>query len=123
MSVFFCCCSADFGFGPREVEDGVDRLFAGFFHERAGVDHEQVGLFGRVHDDVVAVDQLSQHNLGVDPVLGAPERDKIELLRRSEGHGALGVGASPGGASPFVRSWIVAPLGGLNWKPSGLSLA
>ena len=62
-----------------QLEDRVDRFLLGPVDERAGVDHQHVGL-GRVLGQLVAgALGEAQHHLGVDEVLRAAERDEADL--------------------------------------------
>ena len=63
----------------NHLEDGVDRLLLGGVDERAGVDHEDLGVFGARRELSAAAMQQAHHDLGVDEVLGAAERDKTNL--------------------------------------------
>jgi hypothetical protein len=63
----------------RHLEDGVDRLLLGRVDERTGVHHEHVGVSGVAGDLVARLLGETEHHLGVDEILGAPERNKTNL--------------------------------------------
>ncbi len=63
------------------LQDGLDRLLLRALDEPAGVHDDDVGRVGiRGHlERVIALNQ-ADHHLGVDPVLGASERDHVYFL-------------------------------------------
>ncbi len=63
----------------RHLEDGVDRLLLGRVDERAGVDDDDVGVAGVGGDLVPGLSRVAQHDLAVDEVLRAAERDEADL--------------------------------------------
>ena len=58
------------------LEDGVDGLLLGGVDEAAGVDDEDLGVFGAGGELGAAAMEQAHHDLGVDEVLGAAERDE-----------------------------------------------
>jgi hypothetical protein len=66
----------------HHLKDGIDRLLLGRVDEAAGVDDEDVRVFGpRCQLAAGAVEQ-AHHHLGVNEVFGAAERDKADLRTR-----------------------------------------
>ena len=63
----------------HHLEDGVDGLLLGGIDEAACIDHEDLGVFGARSELGAAAMQQAHHDLGVDEVLGAAERDKTDL--------------------------------------------
>ena len=72
------------------LEDGVDGFLLGGVDEAAGVDDEYVGVFGTGSELCAAAVEQAHHDLGVDEVLGAAERD--EAYRRAVGFWGLSLG-------------------------------
>jgi hypothetical protein len=65
-------------------ENGIDTFFLGGVDERAGVDDDHVGAGGVIGDFDAALHQRTEHDLGIDQVLGATEADQADanwLLR------------------------------------------
>ena len=60
-----------FRFVAGHFEDGVDGFLLGCVDEAAGVDDEDVGLFGPGGQACAAAIEKAHHDLGVDQVLGA----------------------------------------------------
>ena len=58
------------------LEDGVDGFLFGAVDEGAGVDDEDVGVFGAGRELGAAAMEQAHHDLGVDEVFGAAERDE-----------------------------------------------
>ena len=67
------------GLELRHLQDGVDALLARGIDEAAGVDHDDVGLVGAIYNLVTTRVGGSEHELAVDPVLGATEGDEVKL--------------------------------------------
>src|SRR5439155_14001084 len=63
------------------LQNRVDGLLFGGIDERAGIDHEHVGARCIVRDLVPRVAGQTQHDLGVDEVLGTAEGEKANLHR------------------------------------------
>ena len=64
---------------PRHLENRVHGLLSGRVHERARIDHEDVGR-RRVRGDVVArLAHEAEHDLGVDEILGTAEGDHADF--------------------------------------------
>ena len=59
------------GFVAGHLEDGVDRLLLGGVDEAAGVDDEDLGLFGMGGEARAGAVEQAHHHLGVDEVFGA----------------------------------------------------
>ena len=59
-----------------QLQNGVNRFLLGGIDERAGVDHEDAGAGGIMGQLVSGFAREPQHYLGIDKVLGAPERNK-----------------------------------------------
>lgn len=57
-------------------EDGVDGLLLGGVDEGAGVDDDDVGVFGVSGEFVSFRDEIAHHDFGVDEILGAAETNK-----------------------------------------------
>ncbi len=57
------------------LQDGVDRLLLGLLDEGAGVDHHRIRPVEVVDHLIAPAPQLSEHDLGVDEVLGAAQAD------------------------------------------------
>ena len=64
------------------LEDVADRLFLRRVDERARVDDHHVGLVGVGHDAHAGLVQVADHDLGIDEILSAAERDEADF-----GHG------------------------------------
>jgi hypothetical protein len=62
----------------HHLEDGVDGLLLGGVDEAAGVDDEDVGVLGARGELGAAAMEQAHHDLGVDEVLGAAERDEAD---------------------------------------------
>ena len=58
------------------LEDGVDGLLLGGVDEAAGVDDDDLGVFGSGGEFGAVVVEQAHHDLGVDEVLGATERNE-----------------------------------------------
>ena len=58
------------------LEDGVDGLLLGGVDEAAGVDDDDLGVFGAGGELGSVVVEEAHHDLGVDEVFGAAERDE-----------------------------------------------
>ena len=58
------------------LEDGVDGLLLGGVDEAAGVDDDNLGVFGARGELGSVVVEQAHHDLGVDEVFGAAERDE-----------------------------------------------
>ena len=63
----------------RHFEDGVDGLLLGGVDEAAGVDDDDVGVFGVGGERGAAVVEQAHHDLGVDEVFGAAEGDEADF--------------------------------------------
>ena len=61
------------------LEDGVDGLLLGGVDEAAGVDDDDLGVFGSGREFGTVVMEQAHHDLGVDEVFGAAERDEAYL--------------------------------------------
>ncbi len=61
------------------VEDCVDGFLLRGVDERAGVDDEHVGLVGVGRDFHSVFQNAAEHDLGIDEVLRAAERDDADL--------------------------------------------
>ena len=59
------------GFEARHFEDGVDGLLLGGVDEAAGVDDEDLGIFGACSQARAGAVQQPHHDFGVDEVFGA----------------------------------------------------
>ena len=64
------------GFLAGHFEDFVDRFLLRGANERAGVDDDDVGIFGIGSRLGSGVDQHAHHDLAIDEVFGAAEADK-----------------------------------------------
>jgi hypothetical protein len=62
-------------------ENGIHALFLRRVDEGAGVDDDGVGGGGVVGDLDAALKERAEHNLGIDQVFGAAERDKPDAER------------------------------------------
>jgi hypothetical protein len=90
------------------LEDRVDALFFGGVDERAGVDDDDVGIVRRVDQRVPGRFDLAEHELGIDLVLRATERDEVDLHasaavcsgRRGLSIGVFGASRSCGPRAP-----------------------
>ena len=63
------------------LEDRVDALLFGRVDERARVDHDDVGVIGRVDQRVAGRLDLAEHQLGVDLVFRTTKRHEVDALR------------------------------------------
>jgi hypothetical protein len=61
------------------LEDGVDGLLLGGVDEAAGVDDDDLGVFGAGGQLGSVVVEQAHHDLRVDEVFGAAERDEAYL--------------------------------------------
>ena len=61
------------------LEDGVDGLLLGGVDEAAGVDDDDLGVFGAGGEFGAVVMEQAHHDLGVDEVFGAAEGDEADL--------------------------------------------
>ncbi len=61
------------------LEDGVDGLLLGGVDEAAGVDDDDLGVFGAGGELGSVVVEQAHHDLGVDEVFGAAEGDETYL--------------------------------------------
>ena len=61
------------------LEDGVDGLLLGGVDEAAGVDDDDLGVFGAGGELGSVVVEEAHHDLGVDEVFGAAEGDEAYL--------------------------------------------
>jgi hypothetical protein len=58
------------------LQNRVDGFLFGGIDEAAGVDHQNVGLFGIVRELVTPFHQMAHHDLGIDKVFRAAETYK-----------------------------------------------
>ena len=70
------------------AEDRGDRLLAGVLDERAGVDDDGVGLVDLDADVEAALVQLRGHDLEIDEILRAAQRDEADGDGRARSRGA-----------------------------------
>ena len=61
------------------LEDGVDGLLLGGVDEAAGVDDDDLGVFGAGGEFGSVVMEEAHHDLGVDEVFGAAEGDEAHF--------------------------------------------
>ena len=66
----------------HHLEDGVDALLLGRVDEGAGIDDQDLGVFGALGELGAVVVQEAHHHFGVDEILGAAERDEADLGAR-----------------------------------------
>ena len=85
--------SADFVLD--HLEDGVDGLLLGGVDEAAGVDDDDLGVFGARGELGSVVVEQAHHDFGVDEVFGAAEGDEADLGSR------LGPGGGRGPQGSF----------------------
>ena len=78
------------GLVPHHFEDGIDGLLLGGVDERAGVDDDDVGVFGAGGDFSPVGGEHAHHDLGVHEVLGTTEADKADARTR-RGRGGISV--------------------------------
>ena len=64
------------GFVAGHFEDGRDRLLLGGVDEGTGVDDEDFGVLGAGGEARAGAVEEAHHDLGVDEVFGAAERDE-----------------------------------------------
>ena len=69
------------------LKDGIDALLLGGVDEGAGVDDEDLGVFGALGQLGAVVVKQAHHDLGVDEVFGAAERDEADFGARGDGCG------------------------------------
>ncbi len=81
----------------RHLQNGVDRLLLGGVDERAGVDDDDVGVFGARGDLRSALREQAHHHLAVHQVLGTAQADKPNFL----GAAAYGSSSSMRGIGAF----------------------
>ena len=62
-------------------QDRVDRFLLGAFDERAGIDDDDVGIFGARGQFGSGPRQQAHHDFAVHQVLGAAQADEAHLLR------------------------------------------
>ena len=74
------------------LEDGVDGLLLGGVDEAAGVDDDDLGVFGAGGELGAAVVEHAHHDLGVDEVFGAAEGDEAYFRAGWRGVAGRGVG-------------------------------
>ena len=68
------------GLDLGELEDGLDALLLRGTDERAGIDDQDIGVFGILGHVVALALQRSEHHLAVHAILGAAEGDEMDLL-------------------------------------------
>ncbi len=73
------------GLVAGHLEDGVDRLLLGGVDKLAGIDDEDLGLFGMCGEARAGAVEQAHHDLGVDEVFGAAERNKAHGRGRGWG--------------------------------------
>ena len=73
------CFAAVFALVLDHLEDGVDRLLLGGVDEAAGVDDDDLGVFGALSQLGAVVVEKPHHDFGVDEVFGAAERDEADF--------------------------------------------
>ena len=61
------------------LEDGIDGLLLGGVDEAAGVDDDDLGVFSLGGEFGSVVVEHAHHDLGVDEVFGAAERDEADF--------------------------------------------
>ena len=76
----------------RHFEDRVHRLLLGGVDERAGVDHDDVGVFGAGGDLGAALREQAHHDFAVHQVLGTTEADEANFLGCNRRDGLIGRG-------------------------------
>ena len=127
--------SAAFGLVRDHLEDGVYGLLLGGVDKGAGVDDDDLGVGGVGGELGAVVVEQAHHDLGVDEVFGAAERDEadlgagdggggvrgLEVERGWGGHSLLvyqGLGAGPGlGWRYGLASWPgISPGYGVLWR-------
>lgn len=62
-----------------QLEDCIDRFFAGIFNERTRVNDSDIGVFD-VDDAVAVLLEASQDHLGIDEIAGAAQIDHAHFL-------------------------------------------
>ena len=62
-------------------EDGIDRFLLRAFDERAGIDYDDVGVFGAAGQFGSGPRQQAHHDFAVDEVLGTAQTDEAYFLR------------------------------------------
>ena len=70
---------AAFGLVLDHLEDGRDRLLLGGVDEAAGVDDDDLGVFGVGGEGGSVVVEHAHHHFGVDEVFGTAKRDEADL--------------------------------------------
>jgi hypothetical protein len=71
--------------GVDGVDDGADGFVFGNIDKRAGVDDESIGKLGIRHESHAFILQVSEHDLGVDEVLGTAKGNESNLGRHDLG--------------------------------------
>ncbi len=66
------------GFVRGHFEDGVDRFLLRAFDEGAGIDDDDVGVFGAAGEFGSGAREQAHHDFAVDEVLGAAEADEAD---------------------------------------------
>ncbi len=86
-----CGLAALFALVLDHLEDGVDGLLLGGVDEAAGVDDDDVGVFGVGGEFAAGAVEQAHHDFGVDEVFGAAERDEADAWAslRLRGSGVL----------------------------------
>ncbi len=75
------------GFVGSHFEDRVDGFLLRAFDERAGIDHDDVGVFGAAGQFGSGPRQQAHHDFTIDKVLGTAETDEAYFLRTCRLHG------------------------------------
>ena len=76
----------------NHLEDGVDGFLLGGVDEGAGVDDEDVGVFGAGGKLGASAMEQAHHDLGINEVLGAAERDEAYRGSGRGGFWRMGLG-------------------------------
>ena len=77
---------AALSFVAGHLEDGVDGFLLGGVDEGTGVDDEDFGVFGAGGEARAGAVEEAHHDLGIDEVFGAAERDEADGRGRGFGH-------------------------------------
>src|SRR5207302_175479 len=66
------------------LENGIDRFLLGLSDECAGIDHHDLRLARVLHDFVPLLEERTEHDLAVHPVLRAAEREEVQSRIRGQ---------------------------------------
>ena len=66
---------------------GAAGVITGTTIEATGVDHDHIGLIGRIYELTIGATQLPYHHFGINPILRAPKAYQMHTFSHSSSYG------------------------------------